>query len=40
MASGETFTIEDWTVSVNEDSDVTVHGITYGGTEGLWEILN
>lgn len=33
------FMIGDSPLSVDEHSDVTIRGLTYEGTEGLWEIL-
>jgi hypothetical protein len=31
--------IGDSPVTVDEDGDVTVSGVTYEGTDGLWELL-
>jgi hypothetical protein len=33
------FVIGDSPLSVDENGDVTVLGVTYDGTEGLWELL-
>jgi hypothetical protein len=34
-----TFMFWDSPLSVDENSDVTIRGLTYEGTEGLWELL-